>query len=132
MKFQESIVAIVAILAVFSLPVIYALGPILRDLVPLAYLAGGIGAFTLAARHLLRYSHDLRMEELKARAALEAEEREKWREADRLLRHHGSAAGIAERAGLTEEELLRAAEAADRQAKGRRDPPADAREGERA
>lgn len=109
MKIQETIVALVAIVAVFSLPLVYALGPVLRDLVPLLYLICGIGAFTLAARHLLRYAHALRMEELRERRALAREERETYLEAERTLRRHGSPEGIAARAGLTEDELLRAA-----------------------
>jgi hypothetical protein len=48
-----------------------------------------------------------------------------------MIRRHGSPAGIAERSGLTEEELLRAADAADRRGGAQREDPRDVKEGGR-
>lgn len=115
MKIQETFVAVVAIVAAFAIPALGILQPILRDLIPLILIAGSVGIFTLAARHLLRFAHDLRMQELERRERLLAQERANYREVERTLERHGSPEAVASRAGLTEDELLREAERIERE-----------------
>ena len=86
------LVPIVAILAVFSIPLSMAaipilaiLEPILSDLVPLAYIITTFCLGTVCGRHLLGYHHELKMEELERQAELTRLEAEKYKAAESLI-----------------------------------------------
>jgi TnpA family transposase len=80
--------------------------PFLAVMVPLIYVFAGVGVFVWAARHLLNYSHQLRLKEIKEKARLVRIEKESFREADQLLRNRMGMSYSREE----EEELLKAAE----------------------
>jgi len=84
-SFLRQLVPLVAILAVFSIPVLGIMQPILKDLVPLAYIVTVFCLGTACGRHLLSHHHRLRMEEIKAGAELARLDTERYQAAERLV-----------------------------------------------
>ena len=84
-NFAKSLVPIIAILAVFSIPVLTILQPILSDLVPLAYIITVFCLGTVCCRYLLSYHHNLKMEEIDKQAELARLDAERYRAAERLV-----------------------------------------------
>ncbi len=77
----SNIVAIVAIIAVFSVPLTFLLSPFAAAVIPLAYIAAGVGG----VRYLLGYHHKQKQLTLDKQIELEKISLEHVRSADRLL-----------------------------------------------
>ncbi len=84
-SFDPRIIPIVAIVAVFSIPVLALLRPILSNLIPLVYILSVFCLGTFCARHLLSFNHRLKMEEMKASADLARLDTERFNAAERLI-----------------------------------------------
>lgn len=77
--------ALIIPLAALGIPVLGILTPVLSQLIPLAYILSTIGMGTWAARHLMSYSHELKLEALEKQIELEEVQRRRLLEAERLL-----------------------------------------------
>ncbi|MBW7875718.1 MAG: hypothetical protein H3C47_07010 [Candidatus Cloacimonetes bacterium] len=77
----KHIVAVVAIVAVFSVPLTFLLSPFAAALIPLAYIAASVGG----VRYLLGYHHKQKQLALDKQIELERISLEHVRSADQLL-----------------------------------------------
>jgi hypothetical protein len=113
MKKNDSIVGIIAIICVFSIPILGVIRPILRDLIPFVYIAGSIGLFTLASRSLLKYGHELRIEEMREQTKLKQLENEGFAQAEKLIKLRTGESVTKEEKKMFEDELLELAKEKD-------------------